>query len=755
MLKTPSLGFLATSGHESVKRDEQVYQPCTVQEEEPIEVKPIEAQQRTRDSLPDQDRATFPGASNMSATELDDLKSELPERLYSDLCLIDPAFNTVATLRDAIPSLLRSFAIRLGSHGSSKVPMEIMLFVYKSRDKISAALSELVEDSNQQGDSSKSPDKSSVMLDDAILDWRANIESGEVPTVPQPDIEERPAVINERGYRELVFNSVAYKWLVAGLMCIGGFIGISAAASNIHDISAGGNHQKSELEDDTTVRCEFKKSGLTVQVEGITDSIATIGEQIGWLGAALRPSSSGTEFATCRPIFGTCNPSISKSRPAECFIAFLTTPMGATKDRPGQCWHAIFRNPVMVEGYPIPRRKRYGSGLEMPLNVMAGLNSSPRIHKYGGNYYLKGYSTALVPTEKIGNMVLWHFYYSDDGSRLPYPNPTGLRCVDLSMQDLTAARHVVGWCSNANFKTGAADMNYAIGASKLQRPGKEFALEKISFSFGQFITGGCQFAIGRKDQHVRATKGTYIDKLKWLDKKYVTLWDVEYERGWLVNGNAALLHLLRSSLHHSSTDKFSSDFHFQPQDFQESKNPHTLDSALEVLRNSKNQQLELYDKDIDIRQGCATNSRTTVKDRVEELYEILEKLFDHTATSEASSKGLNAKSRFQDHLEGWDFIDIATNRDPFFIKRTTLGLSMLGWPDLVRATSAITLFGKGFGELIEAVEAQQGGACKEWMTMPKNRNLLCGTITKNAPRRSRSHIYETVDWSFPGMRQLR
>ena len=268
-------------------------------------------------------------------------------------------------------------------------------------------------------------------------------------------------------------------------------------------------------------------------------------------------------------------------------------------------------------------------------------------------------------------------------------------------------------------------MDYDIRASQLQRPGKEFALEKISFSFGQFVTGGCQFAIGRKDQHVRVTKGTYIDKLKWLDKKYVTMWDVDDERGWLVNGNAALLHLLRSSLHHSSTDKFSSDFHFQPQSFQESKNPHTLDSALEVLRNSKNQQLELYDKDIDIQQGCATTSRTTVKDRVEELYEILEKLFDHTVTAEASSKGLNAKSRFQDHLEGWDFRDIATSRDPFFTKRATLGLSMLGWPDLTRAVSAITLFGKGFGDLIEATGTPGGGQCKEWMTVAKNKNLLC------------------------------
>ena len=142
-----------------------------------------------------------------------------------------------------------------------------------------------------------------------------------------------------------------------------------------------------------------------------------------------------------------------------CSVEFQTTLVNPTKDTPGQCWHAIFRNPVIVEGYPIPRRKRYGSGLETHLNVMAGLTSCPRINKYKGHHYLKGYSTALVPTEKIDNMVLWHLYYSDDGSRLPYPNPAGLHCADLRMQDLTAARHVVGWCSNAKFMTGKLFMN--------------------------------------------------------------------------------------------------------------------------------------------------------------------------------------------------------------------------------------------------------------------------------------------------------
>ncbi|RFN52382.1 tea/atts transcription factor activity protein family [Fusarium flagelliforme] len=775
-----------------------------------------ESEQCIRDSTvdPDSMAASFT-VSSIPAVNLDGWDKELAEKFCHDLCLIDPEFDSIRRLNNALLPPLHSFPLRLGLGDSSEAENEIMLFGYRRGSlPIPKPIPEItIPDTPKQDDGS-------VLPDDATSKWKANIKSEGVLRVAQADLNHakgRLAVIDQGRYREFILNSVAYKWLVArlsrklaldvvevnldvpssihqevldcyensghggmkrpsqqykmtfsalwnpieflnqqfGTQCdigrlLGEILTLTGTATDaqilpcseylnqtwpttglaflelLRKALVSQDPVSGKLEDKTSVRCGFTTLGLIAQVKGIADSIAIIGEQIGWLGAALRSSCSDSGFSTCQPRFKIFKAGTDE---AECSFHFPTFPMDLTKYKPGQCWHAILRNPVIVEGYPIPRRKRYGVGLEMPLNVMAGLNSSPRIHKYEGNYYLKGYSTALVPTEKIGNMVLWHLYYSDDGSRLPYPNPTGLQCTSVNIQDLTAARHVVGWCSNAKFMTGAADMNYDIGASQLQRPGKEFALEKISFSFGQFVTGGCQFAIGRKDRHVRATKGTYIDKLKWLDKKYVTLWDVDDERGWLVNGNGALLHLLRSSLQHSSTDKFSSDFHFRPQDFQESKNPHSLDSALEVLRNSKNQQLELYDKGTDIQQGCVATSRTTVKDRVEELYEVLEKLFDYTVTSEASAKGLNAKSRFQDHLEGWDFTDIATNRDPFFIKRTTLGFSMLGWPDLVRANYAITLFGKGFGDLIEAVGTQPGGACKEWMTVPKNRNLLCQSIT--------------------------
>lgn len=283
-------------------------------------------------------------------------------------------------------------------------------------------------------------------------------------------------------------------------------------------------------------------------------------------------------------------------------------------------------------------------------------------------------------------------------------------------------------------------MSYDIKPSQLERPGREFALEKITLSVGQIVTGGCQFAIGRKDAHVRISRDSYRAKLVWLDQKHVTLWDVDETRGWLLNGNSALLHLLRASLDYSKRDNFNSEFLLKEGMFQESDRPLTLDSARDVLLNQANQKLELYSKEDYsytetkvLPSGEAETatkiitSRTTVKDRIEELYETLEKLIDHDATSKDSYKGADAKVRRHDHLYGWEFMDIATDRDPFHLRRVKLPLDLVSWVELTRAIPAITLFGKGFGDVIRA-SPPETGCCQGWEAVPRNRHLLCVSV---------------------------
>ncbi|KAI7760484.1 hypothetical protein LZL87_009368 [Fusarium oxysporum] len=411
-----------------------------------------------------------------------------------------------------------------------------------------------------------------------------------------------------------------------------------------------------QLEDKTFIECRFYGSSkLEVKVEGIIDSIATIGEQIGWLGASLRSSSLESGLATCCPHFHSSWPEVG---PLHCTIEYPVTQVDLEPQgfKEGMCWHEMFRKPVIVTGYPVPKRKRYGSGLEVPLSMMSGLAMSPRIHKYKGRHFFKGFSTALVPTDKIEDMVFWHFFYSAEGSHLPYPHLDDTEYPYLDRQELTRTRHVVGWCSQAK--------NYA-----------------------------------------------------------------------------ALLHLLRASLEHCRTDKFRSEFLFQADEFQESAEPHSMQSVMDVLLSPTNRKLKLYVKDeysyeerkllpdgqIHVETKTIITYKT-IKDRVEELYETLEKLIDHTVSSSSSFKGINARGRPHDHLEGWDFADIAKDRDPFVLKKTNLPLSLMGWGDMTRAIPSITLFGKGFGDLIVAARTGPGSSltnCGEWEKVPKGKNLLC------------------------------
>jgi len=108
-----------------------------VSEEGVVEANVKEPEEYIKDSPADHDTmAAFSSASSIPANDLDTWETELPEKLYKDLRLIDPAIDFVGRLGDAVPPLLRSFALRLGSIGSSKAEREIMLFIYTHRGLI-------------------------------------------------------------------------------------------------------------------------------------------------------------------------------------------------------------------------------------------------------------------------------------------------------------------------------------------------------------------------------------------------------------------------------------------------------------------------------------------------------------------------------------------------------------------------------------------------------------------------------------------
>lgn len=244
------------------------------------------------------------------------------------------------------------------------------------------------------------------------------------------------------------------------------------------------------------------------------------------------------------------------------------------------------------------------------------------------------------------------------------------------------------------------------------------------------------------------SRNGYIPKLQWISKKFVVLWDEGDKRGWLVNGTTALLHLVRASLEVNNADSFKFAFLFNSKDITEAPEPYTTQSANHVLPNPENMKLKIYpEKDDFIR----------FQDRVEHMYGVLEKMIDHEVEL-AGQSGINVKPRLRKHLEGWDFTDLATDRDPFYARLATLPTIGKGWIDFTREIHAINLFGRGFGDIIRPVAVDGSHACVHWAVLPKGRYYLAACISDlkevmqmhGAPNSDPMKLSPNMVWYDPG-----
>ncbi|KAK5224482.1 hypothetical protein LTR72_004263 [Exophiala xenobiotica] len=481
---------------------------------------------------------------------------------------------------------------------------------------------------------------------------------------------------------------------------------------------------QANLRDDTKLQGSIDGPHFNVQVSGIRDSIAEVGEQLAWLGSALR-SSTDDNLALCRP----CIENIAKSSPDgqtietspnvyTCHIQFRTYQHGAHPTiTNGRCWHDMFRNPTIVEGFPILERPENMPGLEIPLNIMAALIQTRRIDTFNDTPYIKGFSSMLYPTKSVDNFLLWHHLFNKDGNRIPFTDERITGGCYISRFDLPTARHIVGWCSEVEYCAGSANAMLSIEKARLPRPHSGCILDKVTLNAGYFITGGMEVRLGHKDVPLHISRDGYRKKLQWMEQRFVVLWDSGQNKGWLVNGNSALLHLTRASLEHNRTDGFSSEFCFDSKDIKEPSTPNVPGSALEVLRQAENRRLPLYEEN---------GSFTRFENRVEDLCDILGHIIDYQHRA-AGQNGVRLKLSPRRHLEGWDFKDLATERDPIYPRVAVIPTVGRGWVDFVRDIQAIVLFGRGFGEIIRPA-AKGEVSCTHWTSLPPDTYYLAAAV---------------------------
>ncbi|KAK5422308.1 hypothetical protein LTR06_000565 [Exophiala xenobiotica] len=480
---------------------------------------------------------------------------------------------------------------------------------------------------------------------------------------------------------------------------------------------------QANLSDDTKLEGSIDGPHLNVKVSGIRDSIAEVGEQLAWLGSALR-SSTDHNLALCSPFIenisnGPEGQTIESSpKIYTCHIQFNTYQHGAHPTMTnGQCWHDMFRNPTLVEGFPILERLENIPGLEIPLNIMAALIHTSRIDVFDETPFIKGISSMLYPTQSLEGFLSWHHLCNKDSSMMSFTDDR-IRCrYHVSSLDLQRVRHIVGWCPKVEYHAGSAEAVLSIGKAGLPKTHSGCVLDKVVLSAGNFITGGMEFRLGRKDVPVHISPTGYRSKLQWMARKFVVLWDTGECKGWPVNGNSALLHLTRASLEHNRTDDFSSEFCFRSEDLQESIEPRCPGSSLDVLLKNENRQLPLYREEKD---------PPRFENRVEDLWNFLYHIAEYQHRA-AGQNGIKLRLRPRRHLEGWEFKDLALVRDHIYPRVASIPTIGKSWVDFVRDIQAIVLFGRGFGEVLQP-STNRSPICPHWHTLPPDNYYLAAAV---------------------------
>jgi hypothetical protein len=286
-------------------------------------------------------------------------------------------------------------------------------------------------------------------------------------------------------------------------------------------------------------------------------------------------------------------------------------------------------------------------------------------------------------------------------------------------------------------------------------------------SAGKIATVGAAVVLGKRDKPICIAQGdNYVTQLRWIGRQFVVLYDLGDRRAWLVDGLSALLHLVLASLESERNEGFfyeeDVEFCFQLEHLKgadpdrrtrleptQDAMPHTARmemptfvhnakaAATAMLTNRTNRALKLYRKVGEILEDVSgaeqipttksvkknKNTLQCFQDRVEQIYSTLEQVIeDHAYRTSEDGFGFRLKTTNRRQIGGWDFMDIAANHSPFYLHVTTLRATGTGWTDFTRAIHAVTLFGKGFGEILKPADDIQ--ICSKWAAMPKGQDYL-------------------------------
>lgn len=215
-----------------------------------------------------------------------------------------------------------------------------------------------------------------------------------------------------------------------------------------------------KISNGASIEAQIKYDVVQFNIAGTLEAVAEIGTQLAWMGSALRSSTHRTGLVYCVPFIHHLGIEFQLrdgSTTASCFIDFREEEpkYDKTDPCPGECWKGLFCNPVIVKGFPIKEKPVKETGVEIPLDMMAQLAGSRRIQDFCGSVFVKSFSTLLLLTKRVADVVIWHLVFNENGEYISYTDPRvqsieSPKSSSRGLHSLQSQRHILGWCSKVD-----------------------------------------------------------------------------------------------------------------------------------------------------------------------------------------------------------------------------------------------------------------------------------------------------------------
>jgi hypothetical protein len=437
-----------------------------------------------------------------------------------------------------------------------------------------------------------------------------------------------------------------------------------------------------------------------------------IAQLLAWLSAALSSSPFAKELAYATPSITPTEGgygSDSKNMSFEIDVHYTKIP--ATEKA---CWLSLFEGASIATGFPIPERGTE-IGLEIPLQLLAGIAGVCHATEHGGGIVMKGFCHMLVPVRKTGKNVQWHAITAPDSDTyLSYKDGLS-RCEsrallqDFGFDDLQTTRVFLGWCSVVTSRLGSDAADYErTEYSGAEDAGFEMHCSKAQIGFQQIATAGLDVTYGRNQGtcHIQCSS-RYGEIISVADNTRVLLYDTGDSRGWLVNASDVILHTIQHRHHRNPYEKDGRQVHLDT-------NIGPMSSPKKVLM--KHEKVHMSD-----------DGDYLFSDVVRNLWSMIESLVGKTALRYQNGEGLLIEGGFRTFLPGYEFYSIVEERMIYRLNKTELPQTHGGWPMLVHDIDALVLLADGFGDIISPANEHTSKLCTAYQKMPSGLGYLATT----------------------------